>query len=343
MVMEGKRTRTLAAIAAILATWMIAAGPVRADDAEAKPACGTSITACGCTINKGGTYTVANNLDASQGLTQQGDCIDVAAPFVELNVNSFTVIGNGTGDGIRVLPAAHNTIIEGATPGASGQAVINGWNVGVMVGANSTVVEHFNPIGGTGKDGDTKGNVSAGIVIQGVSDCTADGIISAYNGTCVLVANSSRVRIFNFTATQSDGSGIQVQNSSAGTFLNMSATNNGLYGMVLLNSDQNQISDFGATDNGAAGISLGCDPHGPVTCPGNRQPSARNKVSNGGANTNGRPGLVINAGSSNNQVTAVSASGNNKGGSDLSDQNPNCDKNQWFTNTFGSASPSCIH
>jgi parallel beta-helix repeat protein len=286
---------------------------------------------------------VANNLDASQGLTKHGDCIDISAPFVQLNVNSFTVIGNGTGDGIRVLPEAHNTIIEGANPGASTQAVVNGWNVGVMVGAHSTVVEHFNPIGGTGKDGDTKGNVGAGIVIQGASDCTVDGITSAYNGTGALVANSNHVRIFNFIGSQSDGSGIQVQNSSIGTFMNTTATNNGLYGLVLLNSDQNQVSNFAASDNGAAGISLGCDPHGPVSCPTSRQPSSRNKVSNGGANTNGRAGVVINAGSSNNQVTAVSATGNNKGGSDLSDQNANCDKNQWFTNTFGSADPSCIH
>jgi len=73
MFMEGKKPASkLAAIAATIAIWVIAAGPARAAEAQAKPACGTSITACGCTINSGGNYTVANNLDATKGLTNKG-------------------------------------------------------------------------------------------------------------------------------------------------------------------------------------------------------------------------------------------------------------------------------
>ena len=342
MATEGKNVRAgLAAIAAIAAILTAAVVPAHAAEPEAKPACASSITTCGCTINRSGSYVVANNLDASQGLTAKGDCIDIAAPFVLLNVNSATITGSGKGAGINVLGAAHNTIVEGAVNGSSdnGQGVITGWDVGVMVGANSTIVELFNPIGGT--EANPQGNFTAGVALNGVSDCTIDDITSTFNGAGALVSNSSRIRMFNFTASHNDNSGIQMQGSSNSTLSNMTANNNGQYGIILLNSDQNQISTFGATSNSEAGISIGCE-HGFAGCPANGQPSARNKVSNGGSRTNGRAGVVVNLKSSNNQVTVVTAAGNNKGGSDLSDGNANCDKNQWFNNSFGSASPSCI-
>lgn len=343
MFMEGKKPASkLAAIAATIAIWVIAAGPARAAEAQAKPACGTSITACGCTINSGGNYTVANNLDATQGLTNKGDCIDISAPFAQLNVRSFSIIGNRTGVGINVLSTAHHTIIEGAAQGSSenGQGVINGWNIGVLVAANNTIVELFNPIGGT--EASPQGNVAAGIEVDNVTDCTIDDIISSYNGTSgVSVNNSSRIRIFNLTASNNGGSGILMQSSSTNTLSNMTAGSNGQYGLLLLHSDQNQIFTLGVADNGAAGISIGCEAGGPVACTGN-QPSSKNKVSNLGARTNGRAGIVVNNKSSNNQITVITATGN-KGNADLVDGNPNCDKNQWFNNSFGSASPSsCI-
>ena len=44
---------------------IIAAGTLHAQP----PKCDTSITACGCTIGAPGDYMLANELDASQGLT----------------------------------------------------------------------------------------------------------------------------------------------------------------------------------------------------------------------------------------------------------------------------------
>ena len=100
---------------------------------------------------------------------------------------------------------------------------------------------------------------------------------------------------------------------------------------------------FTAAGNKASGVSLGCEASGSLPCPANRQPRSRNKVSNGVASGNGGVGILINGKSTNDQITVTTDNGN-QGSFDLADGNANCDKNQWFNNLFGTASPSsCIH
>jgi hypothetical protein len=109
------------------------------------PQCPSTITACGCTIETSGTYTVANDLYASQGLTPRNGCIDIKSSNVDLFVDSYKIIGTGSnagcdaapqlrsGVGIHVLPGAYNILVEGEAEAVSGEmfAFVCGWNYGV--------------------------------------------------------------------------------------------------------------------------------------------------------------------------------------------------------------------
>ena len=93
---------------------MLVHGTARAEEevSAATTACGTSISACGCTITKAGTYTVTASLSASGG-----DCIDIKASNVILNVQKKGITGPGsgtsTGAGIHVLKSSSRAFIEG--------------------------------------------------------------------------------------------------------------------------------------------------------------------------------------------------------------------------------------
>jgi hypothetical protein len=104
-------------------------------------------------------------------------------------------------------------------------------------------------------------------------------------------------------------------------------------------SNQNQIFTSSINGNQKIGILVGCHKEG--KCTGNKG-SNLNHLSSAGANGNTGAGIAVEEGSSNNQITNMS-SGGNGGSFDLIDNNPNCDGNLWFNNTFGNASQSCIH
>ena len=67
--MRGK----LGAVAVLLVALAVTAFACDKD----KQSCAPTITACGCSIQRDGVYTVANNLSAASGLTSDGACIDV--------------------------------------------------------------------------------------------------------------------------------------------------------------------------------------------------------------------------------------------------------------------------
>ena len=97
--------RGLIVAAAGLALAMV--GPGLGEAVAGSPACPTSITSCGCAITSAGTYTVANDLAASQGMTALGDCIDVSVSGVTLNLEGYYVENdNGNGNEACDLGAA---------------------------------------------------------------------------------------------------------------------------------------------------------------------------------------------------------------------------------------------
>lgn len=78
----------------------------------ALPACPISISACGCVINKSGTYSLTQALTTS---STTEDCIDIAAPSVHLETHGFNITGPGgaaTNVGIKVRAAAAHADLE---------------------------------------------------------------------------------------------------------------------------------------------------------------------------------------------------------------------------------------
>jgi len=161
-----------------LAVMVLPARTARAG-AAATP-CVSPITACGCTITQPGFYTLANDLDASQGLTAKGACIDIKASKVTLNTgqpghqrnNGFNITGPGgatpAGIGIHVLKGSNNNLLELLT-------ALSGWDVGLKIEGDNNIAEDFE----AGKFNAMSGNGTAGVEIAGgknnnLNDFSAD-------------------------------------------------------------------------------------------------------------------------------------------------------------------------
>src|SRR5882757_10752905 len=85
---------TLIATAAVLLR-----GP--AAHAASRVVCPAVITSCGCVITKAGTYTVGNDLNASQ--STEPVCIEISSDHTILNLKGASVIGKGDGTGTGIL------------------------------------------------------------------------------------------------------------------------------------------------------------------------------------------------------------------------------------------------
>jgi hypothetical protein len=55
-------------------------------------------------IDEPGSYALMRNLPGDEGLLPDGDCLLIAADFVTLDLNGWTITGDGTGFGIRTDP-----------------------------------------------------------------------------------------------------------------------------------------------------------------------------------------------------------------------------------------------
>jgi parallel beta-helix repeat protein len=310
--------------------------------AAPKPnACTSSITSCGCTITQTGTFTVVNELDASQGLTKGGNCLEVSADHVILNLQGNAIIGNGAGIGILIQNSGHDTTVQGSDlsePAPAPQAVINNWNIGLEDDANNVVIELFSQIGGSLFN--QHGNAGDAVLLRNASGVTVGNFKANFNGGAgVDIQGGSGNRLFNFDTIQNTTAGVILASSNVNTISNCTITGNTGYGVWLNAANQNQIFTAALNNNGKIGVLVGCHKEG--KCNGNKG-SDLNHVSSSGANGNSGAGITVEEGSSNNQITNVKSSGNG-GTSDLIDNNPGCDGNLWFNNAFGDASQSCIH
>lgn len=121
-------------------------------------ACTNTISTCGCQIKKKGLYTVTANLKSTDGLTPDGDCIEVATSNVILNLGSHSLTGPGgsnTDIGIHVKHGSNNDTIVGAGIFAT----VTGWGVGIYDGGNNGTLSNI----------DTNGNDLAGFEFDGAS------------------------------------------------------------------------------------------------------------------------------------------------------------------------------
>ena len=185
----------------------------------------TPISSCG-PITASGSYQLVNNL------TTSGDCLVVAAGAtanITIDLNGFTILGDGTGSGIR-----GDNVFEGFT---IRNGTVKNFNVGLSMFGNTGLVEKVQLIRNTGtalfsvenvilKDSVIVGNQKGVDLGRGsklidniVSDNTGDGIVVL--GAPTLPGGGTLV---NNTATNNGGVGITVDCPS--TLLGNTATGN---------------------------------------------------------------------------------------------------------------------
>lgn len=328
--------------------------PLARDRAQASPpgSCPAVITSCGCTIEKAGTYTVANELTASQ--TASPNCIEIAASHSILNLKGNAVIGNGDGTGIGILihNGADHVVVEGgdegnATPpddgGTNGQdfpaaqAVVTQWNIGIEDDGDYAAIELFKDIGGNIFQ-QNQGNATAGIVLNSAQHSIVGALHASYNGqTGIKLSHSSGVRLFNFSAIGNHHAGVWLDSSDDNLIATGSVAGNGQYGMWLLQSSRNLVIDCnGTSGNGDTGILLGC---GASKCTGHTR-SDNNRITVSGAPGNTSAGIVIEKKNGGNIITVTHNDGNPQD-HDMIDLNPHCGSNTWYNNT-GTSNQACI-
>jgi len=319
-----------------IAFFLAAAGVA---SAAPKPvACTPSISSCGCTVTAPGTYTVSDDLNASQGLTKAGNCLEVSASQVILDLQGHAIIGNGAGIGILIQNSAADTTVQGTDLTETGQAIINGWGTGLEDDANNVVIELFRQIGGNNFN--PTGNAGDGVLLQNASGVTVANFNASFNGgTGVEVNGGGNNRIMNCDSISNAATGVILASSNVNTITNCTISGNTAYGVWLNSASQNQIFTSALNGNGQIGLLVGCHKEG--KCNGNKG-SNLNHISSSGANGNSGAGITVEEGSSNNQITNMSSAGNG-GTADLIDNNPSCDGDLWFNNAFGDASQTCIH
>ena len=339
MLYNVKTTLIHRVVAASLAIAIFTALAGLSEAASPKPdSCLPTIISCGCTVTQSGTFTVTDDLDASQGLTKGGTCLEVSADHVILDLQGHAITGSGTGIGILIRNSAHDTTVQGTDSTEVGQAIINGWGTGLEDDANNVVIELFRQIGGNNFN--PHGNAGDGVVLRSASGVTVANFNASFNGgTGVNVQGGNNNRILDCDSISNAGNGVLLASSNVNTISNCSINANTGYGIWLNTSNQNQIFTSSINANGKIGVLVGCHKEG--KCNGNKG-SDLNHLSSSGAKGNSGAGITVEEGSSNNQITNMSSAGN--GGSfDMIDNNANCDGNLWFNNAFGNASQTCIH
>ncbi len=97
-------------------------------------------------------------------------------------------------------------------------------------------------------------------------------------------------------------------------------------GIALNDASATTVANSTTSGNLAQGIAIGFR-------------SSRDRVDANTSNNNLGQGILVDVGATANQLASNTATGNFV---DLKDNNPNCDSNQWVSNTFGTANQGCI-
>jgi len=287
----------------------------------------TPIAQCGTVIKTPGTYQTTQALQSTSATV---DCIQIAAPGVEISFNGdLTGPGsdNATGAGIRILSSASGVKLN------LGNINIQGFGVGIAVEGSGAAIT----TGGVPGFFNVKNNAAQGVLVSGASAILIDGLFSRFNGA----------------------SGLELSNASGVTLTGVPAlSSNGKYGLWLHSSSGNQFYDLQVVGNMAGGIYVGepstiKPPSKQSDAHDNGSTSALAKKRKGAVNTsqknvffgtqaefNGGPGVFMGSGDSSNLVTAITGTQNQ--GGDAVDMNGDCTDNRWVNNQFNQVAPSCI-
>lgn len=262
--------------------------------------------------NKPGTlYMVRNNLVTNSA---SGDCIHVTVPGVTVDLNGYTLTGNGTGAGVTIMAEGTGAHITSSLPGGT----ITAFSTGIMDLASSVLIENLV----------VSGNLAAGIHLSSVDGSVVKansvnnnlryGIYLEKTNNCVVQHNPQ----VSFNGNGTVGYGIWVRNSANNLIIANELNNNFLAGIWV-----------GFSDRGVSG-----------SCPWTASPSVDNVIANNGpVNANGQVGIGLECTSAgSNSVFNNTASGNSM--FDGYDSNPGCDSNLWGLDDFAVVNnPACVH
>lgn len=260
----------------------------------------------------GATYTVTQDLYFGSG-----DCIDVTAPGITINLNGYTLSAYPCGStGISISKGASGAHILGGN--ISGRC---GPNYGIHDMGDAALIENVT-IGISGIDGifldAVRGSVVNGVSVNGVAGYQSAGIQLLDTDHC-LVENS--------TANHNGYANCEGKPCGGGVASGISVGNSGSQNL----SKNNFIVGNQANYNATTGISVG----------GTGNVVASNTANSN--NTDGQPpgGWGIYAGGNNNLIIGNTASGNQT--YDLYDSNVNCGTDHWVSNMFTTHNEGCVH
>jgi parallel beta-helix repeat protein len=219
--------------------------------AEAAP---VSINACGSVA--AGSYILTANLAAV------GDCLVVGADFVTIDLDGYTISGNGTGRGItdggdvRLGIAVRGGTVQNFLTGidlrkttavvVEEMRVVGNTERGMIVGGNSLV--RFNVANGNGTTG-----IFIGFFVSG-SNSVVTGNAASQNGVNGIDVYGTNGTVTGNTASQNTFDGVTVVGGSTNsTISNNTASENGRYGFQVDSCPSNFVANT-ALGNGTQNV-----------------------------------------------------------------------------------------
>src|SRR5713101_3723852 len=193
----------------------------------------TSVDSCGSTLSSSGSYVVKGTLTASSG-----NCIEVTAPNVILDLSDGTLVGPGdSGTAVLIHKQAKGAFVFGG--------VLQGWDVGVEVDSARTVVS----------DTDISRGANTGVFLNGARKAVvADIDVSDIRQVGVHVRSSSFCTVENVDASTNGEFGFWVESSRNIRLLRDDASESGDTAVFLDHARKTVVS---GVDASAAGLGVG--------------------------------------------------------------------------------------
>jgi hypothetical protein len=246
----------------------------------------------------GATYSVAANLAAV------GDCIDVTAAGVTIELNGFALTGNGTGIGINITSPKSRV----AGPGG-----ITNFDIGISDTDREVDVE----------DMSIASNATGGVLFSGTDGGLVASSVIVQNGMYgILLQNTTNSVVqYNPQIGQNAVVGIWVQNNSTTATL----------------SSMNDIIGNEINQNGL-GIWVGYNTT-VGACPTAAPSTETVIVNNGPVDSNG-VGIGLQCNTAQNSTVMHNIATTN--GIDGFDGNPGCGTDFWAVDTFSTTNQPCV-
>ncbi len=298
------------------------------------PKCANTIYQCGCTIGTPGTYELANELDASQGLTVKNGCIDIEGQNIKLNA-AYPIVGPGDDGSCGCVHAP--TGLEGPSvscPGSPMKPVPpSGVGIHVLPSAQNVTVYNSAPICGWNYAFESEGSKVY------FSTGKRDGLISL-NNVGVLLNNATDNDVWD-VSSQNNTTGFQIAGGSGNSITDSLAAFNSQYGFWVDGSQGNTVASDEAERNSVAGFYLGCSSKGDIhpLIPCTITTTTGNTVTHNDSHANNY-GIALERESIYNEIESNYVTGNSK--DDIVDGNGNCIYNTYLDDTYTTKNLPCI-